>query len=98
MGRHGIRIEFYNEKGSKKTATYLPEVAPEQGMTGLSQGCTGFSITCLTVFAASKFIYLTSQCILTFFSAQNFINLNHKSYLINEYHDYIVYFVLTVML
>lgn len=31
VGRHGIRIEFYNEKGSKKTATYLPEVAPEQG-------------------------------------------------------------------
>ncbi|ELU02099.1 hypothetical protein CAPTEDRAFT_176511 [Capitella teleta] len=31
VGRHGIRIEFYNERGSKKTATYLPEVAPEQG-------------------------------------------------------------------
>ena len=32
VGRHGIRIEFVNEKGHKKTATYLPEVAPEQGM------------------------------------------------------------------
>ena len=31
VGRHGIRIEFLNEKGHKKTATYLPEVAPEQG-------------------------------------------------------------------
>lgn len=30
-GVHGIRIEFINEKGSKRTATYLPEVAKEQG-------------------------------------------------------------------
>ena len=26
-----FRIEFYNERGIKKTATYLPEVPPEQG-------------------------------------------------------------------
>lgn len=31
VGVHGIRIEFHNEKGNKRTATYLPEVAPEQG-------------------------------------------------------------------
>ena len=31
IGVHGIRIEFHNEKGSKRTATYLPEVAKEQG-------------------------------------------------------------------
>lgn len=31
VGVHGIRIEFHNEKGSKRTATYLPEVATEQG-------------------------------------------------------------------
>lgn len=31
IGVHGIRIEFHNEKGNKRTATYLPEVAPEQG-------------------------------------------------------------------
>ncbi|XP_021351300.1 AMME syndrome candidate gene 1 protein-like [Mizuhopecten yessoensis] len=31
VGTHGIRIEFLNEKGHKKTATYLPEVAIEQG-------------------------------------------------------------------
>ena len=31
IGTHGIRIEFYNERGVKKTATYLPEVAPDQG-------------------------------------------------------------------
>lgn len=31
VGVHGIRIEFLNEKGHKKTATYLPEVAIEQG-------------------------------------------------------------------
>lgn len=30
IGVHGIRIEFYNEKGHKKSATYLPEVAAEQ--------------------------------------------------------------------
>jgi len=31
LGCHGIRIEFLNDKGHKKTATYLPEVAVEQG-------------------------------------------------------------------
>jgi len=31
VGEHGIRIEFLNEKGHRKTATYLPEVAREQG-------------------------------------------------------------------
>ncbi|KAB7501510.1 AMMECR1-like protein [Armadillidium nasatum] len=31
IGVHGIRIEFVNERGAKRTATYLPEVAPEQG-------------------------------------------------------------------
>ncbi|KAI4484496.1 hypothetical protein M0804_007062 [Polistes exclamans] len=31
VGVHGIRIEFHNEKGNKRTATYLPDVAPEQG-------------------------------------------------------------------
>ncbi|KAF4517591.1 hypothetical protein B566_EDAN008580 [Ephemera danica] len=31
VGRHGIRIEFTNEHGNRRTATYLPEVAPEQG-------------------------------------------------------------------
>ncbi|XP_034295669.1 AMMECR1-like protein isoform X1 [Pantherophis guttatus] len=30
VGIHGIRIEFINEKGVKRTATYLPEVAKEQ--------------------------------------------------------------------
>uniref|UniRef100_U5EU58 AMMECR1 domain-containing protein n=1 Tax=Corethrella appendiculata TaxID=1370023 RepID=U5EU58_9DIPT len=30
-GVHGIRIEFYNERGSRRTATYLPQVAVEQG-------------------------------------------------------------------
>lgn len=32
VGVHGIRIEFINENGSRRTATYLPEVAPEQGI------------------------------------------------------------------
>ena len=31
IGVHGIRIEFYTERGSKKTTTYLPEVPREQG-------------------------------------------------------------------
>lgn len=31
IGVHGIRIEFTNEKGVRKSATYLPEVAAEQG-------------------------------------------------------------------
>lgn len=32
IGVHGIRIEFHNEKGNKRTATYLPEIASEQGI------------------------------------------------------------------
>lgn len=31
VGVHGIRIEFTNERGSRRTATYLPKVALEQG-------------------------------------------------------------------
>nr|CDS22012.1 AMME syndrome candidate gene 1 protein [Echinococcus granulosus] len=31
IGVHGIRIEFLNERGSQRSATYLPEVAVEQG-------------------------------------------------------------------
>ena len=31
LGLHGIRIEFFNERGAKRSATYLPEVAHEQG-------------------------------------------------------------------
>lgn len=31
LGVHGIRIEFINERGCKRTATYLPQVATEQG-------------------------------------------------------------------
>ena len=31
IGVHGIRIEFKTERGSIRTATYLPQVAPEQG-------------------------------------------------------------------
>lgn len=32
LGKHGIRIAFYN-KGRRYGATYLPDVAPEQGWT-----------------------------------------------------------------
>ncbi|XP_030370893.1 uncharacterized protein CG5902 [Scaptodrosophila lebanonensis] len=31
LGVHGIRIEFLTERGCKRTATYLPQVATEQG-------------------------------------------------------------------
>lgn len=31
LGVHGIRIEFLTERGSKRSATYLPQVAVEQG-------------------------------------------------------------------
>jgi uncharacterized protein (TIGR00296 family) len=30
IGKHGIRIEFYNERGQHRSATYLPEIAEEQ--------------------------------------------------------------------
>eukprot|EP00128_Syssomonas_multiformis_P014054 Colp12_sorted_trinity150504_noHs@26942 len=33
IGIHGIWIEFTNESGRRQTATYLPEVMPEQGWT-----------------------------------------------------------------
>lgn len=33
VGVHGIWIEFINERGRAQTATYLPEVMPEQGWT-----------------------------------------------------------------
>ncbi|TGZ61617.1 hypothetical protein CRM22_007894 [Opisthorchis felineus] len=35
IGVHGIRIEFVNEKGYHRTATYLPEVAHKQGWSHL---------------------------------------------------------------
>ncbi|OON20605.1 AMMECR1 protein [Opisthorchis viverrini] len=35
IGVHGIRIEFVNEKGYHRTATYLPEVAHKQGWNHL---------------------------------------------------------------
>lgn len=35
IGFHGIRIEFVNERGSQRSATYLPEVAREQGWNHL---------------------------------------------------------------
>lgn len=41
VGVHGIRIEFHNERGSKKTATYLPQVAPEQGENLTTHKCSG---------------------------------------------------------
>lgn len=31
IGVHGIRIEFLNDRGSRRSATYLPKVASEQG-------------------------------------------------------------------
>lgn len=39
VGRHGIRIEFSNEKNHRKTATYLPEVAVEQGLLFIGVQC-----------------------------------------------------------
>ena len=39
IGVHGIRIEFYTERGNKKTATYLPEVPREQGILKLQIYC-----------------------------------------------------------
>jgi uncharacterized protein (TIGR00296 family) len=48
LGVHGIRIEFLNERGSKRTATYLPNVATEQGEStlNLSQAFPSFSTSC----------------------------------------------------
>ena len=45
IGVHGIRIEFYNERGSKKTATYLPEVPREQGNTSSHKLQAYFSLS-----------------------------------------------------
>ncbi|KAJ3295792.1 AMME chromosomal region protein 1-like [Borealophlyctis nickersoniae] len=35
VGKHGIWIEFEDDGGCRRTATYLPEVMPEQGWTKL---------------------------------------------------------------
>ncbi|XP_067944057.1 AMMECR1-like protein [Watersipora subatra] len=35
VGKHGIRIEFVNERGQHKTATYLPDVSVQQGWNKL---------------------------------------------------------------
>ena len=43
IGIHGIRIEFHNERGAKRSATYLPEVAHEQGWNHIQT--IGFIIT-----------------------------------------------------
>ena len=58
IGVHGIRIEFYTERGVKKTATYLPEVAQEQGKSYL-YFCTIFS-GCLAIHVG------TWNCIVNF--------------------------------
>ncbi|KAJ2492587.1 AMME syndrome candidate protein 1 protein [Coemansia sp. RSA 2050] len=31
VGKHGVWIEFRNERGRRETATFLPEIAKEQG-------------------------------------------------------------------
>lgn len=48
IGVHGIRIEFTSEKGSSKAATYLPEVAVEQGTFHVS--------ICATMWARTSFM------------------------------------------
>ena len=53
VGGNGIRIEFVNEKGHKKTATYLPEVATEQGKvhtgTNLLLDVIGITLSCTKI-------------------------------------------------
>ena len=46
LGLHGIRIEFLNEKGSKRSATYLPDVAREQGELLLELQSVGLAGVC----------------------------------------------------
>lgn len=38
VGTHGIRIEFHSDRG-RRTATYLPEVAVEQGIFCVESVC-----------------------------------------------------------
>ena len=50
IGIHGIQIEFVNHNGDIKTATYLPEVAPDHGAPQCSVGvwfCTRSGFVCL---------------------------------------------------
>lgn len=44
LGVHGILIEFHNEKGNKRTATYLPDVATEQGLLITNSNIVWFKI------------------------------------------------------
>lgn len=43
IGKHGIRIEFNSGKGYKQTATYLPEIARDQGDWLIFDFCSLFS-------------------------------------------------------
>lgn len=36
IGVHGVRIEFFTENRNKRVATYLPEVAVEQGLLAMN--------------------------------------------------------------
>lgn len=59
IGLHGIRIEFHNEKGNKKTATYLPQIVEEQGKN------KNFLNLCLRIFFSElKFMELLACSVL----------------------------------
>lgn len=48
LGVHGIRIEFLNERGSKRSATYLPSVATEQGV---------FCLNCAAISSCYRYLW-----------------------------------------
>jgi len=46
IGRHGIRIEFVEDRDRHRTATYLPEVPSEQGGSTFSGGVVSYYKVC----------------------------------------------------
>lgn len=61
IGVHGIRIEFCTERGAKRTATFLPEVAREQSKDGRVEFEHDFALFLFTLQAGTR-----SKLLITF--------------------------------
>lgn len=75
VGKHGIRIEFPNEKNHRKTATYLPEVAVEQSEI-------------FWYYLWEIELWYTDDCYLAYGNVGKFYSLTHSGILLLQKYDY----------
>lgn len=75
LGVHGIRIEFLNERGSKRTATYLPHVASDQGNIFLILKAFVCEISLNTAGLIAIYNIINKQFLRIFFNLINFIKI-----------------------